>query len=359
MAGHRLRREIITTAVVNEVVNRGGISFLFRAVEETGASLADIVRAFVVVREVYGLRDLWRAVEALDNQVPIAAQTALYLEVRRLVDRAVRWLVTHRRSPIDVTAEIDAAAARRLGPAAAAWTSCSTARSRRSCGPTRPTCPGRASRRTWPTGRPGSCTASACWTSSRWRTERGRDVHEVATVYYLLSDRFRVDDLLSQISALPRDDRWQTMARMALRYDLYAALAALTAQVLASAGVRHRGGPGRVLGGRERGEHRPGQQRHGRLPATAGPTWRRCPCCCARSAPWSRPPPADQFKIRRQDPHNCANVEGLGALPSRNIRTVVWILRRPPARWTSDRRQAASRSASARLVARDAPWVAT
>jgi len=56
----------------------------------------------------------------------------------------------------------------------------------------------------------------------------------VARVYFVLSDRFRIDDLLSKISALPREDRWQTLARMALRYDLYAALAALTAEVLAS-----------------------------------------------------------------------------------------------------------------------------
>src|SRR5262249_42743127 len=61
----------------------------------------------------------------------------------------------------------------------------------------------------------------------------GRDVHEVAGVYFVLSERFRVDDLLTKISQLPRDDRWQTLARMALRYDLYAALAALTVEVLA------------------------------------------------------------------------------------------------------------------------------
>ena len=52
-----------------------------------------------------------------------------------------------------------------------------------------------------------------------------RDVFEVAGVYFALSDRFRVDELLSKISALPREDRWETLARMALRYDLYAALA--------------------------------------------------------------------------------------------------------------------------------------
>src|SRR5690606_24944720 len=55
---------------------------------------------------------------------------------------------------------------------------------------------------------------------------------EVAGVYFALSERFRVDAILSRISALPRENRWQTLARMALRYDLYAALAALTSQVL-------------------------------------------------------------------------------------------------------------------------------
>ncbi|HET9841496.1 MAG TPA: hypothetical protein VFQ01_05775, partial [Nocardioides sp.] len=39
-------------------------------------------------------------------------------------------------------------------------------------------------------------------------------------------------DLVSRILALPRDDRWQTMARAALRDDVYAVHAQLTAQVL-------------------------------------------------------------------------------------------------------------------------------
>ena len=53
-------------------------------------------------------------------------------------------------------------------------------------------------------------------------------------MYFVLSSRFQIDVLLSQISRLPRNDRWQTLARMALRYDLYAALAGLTAEVLQS-----------------------------------------------------------------------------------------------------------------------------
>jgi glutamate dehydrogenase len=62
----------------------------------------------------------------------------------------------------------------------------------------------------------------------------GREITEVAQVYFVLSERFQIDVLLSHISRLPRNDRWQTLARMALRYDLYAALAALTAEVLQS-----------------------------------------------------------------------------------------------------------------------------
>ena len=40
--------------------------------------------------------------------------------------------------------------------------------------------------------------------------------------------------LVGKILALPRDDRWQTMARAALRDDVYAVHAQLTAQVLRS-----------------------------------------------------------------------------------------------------------------------------
>ena len=63
--------------------------------------------------------------------------------------------------------------------------------------------------------------------------ETRRNLDSVASVYFVLSDRFHIDELLSRISALPRDDRWSSLARMALRYDLYSALAALTRNVLA------------------------------------------------------------------------------------------------------------------------------
>jgi glutamate dehydrogenase len=103
---HPLRREIITTVVANEMVNRGGISFLFRAQEETGASAVEVARAFTVAAEVFGLREVWERIEALDNKVPTATQTALWLEVRRLLDRTVRWVLQARGGTVDVDTEV-------------------------------------------------------------------------------------------------------------------------------------------------------------------------------------------------------------------------------------------------------------
>jgi glutamate dehydrogenase len=59
-----------------------------------------------------------------------------------------------------------------------------------------------------------------------------RSAEVVAPLYFALSERFGVDALLTEITALPRSDRWQSLARSALRYDLYAVLADLTANVL-------------------------------------------------------------------------------------------------------------------------------
>jgi glutamate dehydrogenase len=65
LGAHRLRREIITTSVINEMVDTGGSTFLFRLGEETGLEVVDITRAWLVAREVFGMRAFWQQVEAL------------------------------------------------------------------------------------------------------------------------------------------------------------------------------------------------------------------------------------------------------------------------------------------------------
>lgn len=69
MTEHRLHREIISTYLTNSVVNRLGIEALFRLYEETGQSLATIIRAYVIARDVFNVSIAWRLLETLDNKV--------------------------------------------------------------------------------------------------------------------------------------------------------------------------------------------------------------------------------------------------------------------------------------------------
>jgi glutamate dehydrogenase len=64
--------------------------------------------------------------------------------------------------------------------------------------------------------------------------DTGTAADVVAPMYFLLSERFQVDTMLGLITRLPRDDRWDALARAALRYDLYAALEQLTVSVISS-----------------------------------------------------------------------------------------------------------------------------
>jgi glutamate dehydrogenase len=60
---HRLRNEIVATKVANRLVNRLGPGVAFDLTEEEGASLQQVVTAFLVVERLLNLDKLWREIE--------------------------------------------------------------------------------------------------------------------------------------------------------------------------------------------------------------------------------------------------------------------------------------------------------
>ncbi|GAB5467178.1 MAG: NAD-glutamate dehydrogenase [Rhodospirillales bacterium] len=104
---HRLRREIITTTVVNSMVNRVGSLFVQRMEQRSGGQPADIARAYAVVRDVFGLRETWTAIEALDNQVPATCQLEMLQATLHLVRRGTLWLLAHLPTPIDIGSAVE------------------------------------------------------------------------------------------------------------------------------------------------------------------------------------------------------------------------------------------------------------
>ncbi|MBW8638375.1 NAD-glutamate dehydrogenase [Hoeflea sp. WL0058] len=88
---HRLRREIVSTVLANDVINRGGPSFISRMADATGMLPSQIVGAFVVVRDGLGLSELYDIIDSLDNQTPGAYQNELYGDLRHIFRIVVRW----------------------------------------------------------------------------------------------------------------------------------------------------------------------------------------------------------------------------------------------------------------------------
>jgi glutamate dehydrogenase len=100
--GHRLAREIIAMLIGGSMINRMGPFFVLRAEEETGANVAQVARAYAIVREVFGVRTLWRHIEALDYRVPAGAQYDSIFQISRMVRRAVYWFLQNYVDELDI-----------------------------------------------------------------------------------------------------------------------------------------------------------------------------------------------------------------------------------------------------------------
>jgi glutamate dehydrogenase len=103
---HRLRREIITTATTNSLVNRMGPAFVPRAQEDTGAEPAQIARAYTAAREIFDMRKTWAEIEALDTKIPAKLQYSMAFQTSRLLRHVTYWLLAHRKRQLQVDAAV-------------------------------------------------------------------------------------------------------------------------------------------------------------------------------------------------------------------------------------------------------------
>ena len=177
------------------------------------------------------MRGLWAAVRDLDNVVAATTQTRVLLEGRKLVERATRWLLRHRRAPLDVTATVD-----RLGAGAhvvagllpgvlsadAQAVHVGVAGSLGELGVPAPLAERTA----------GFDELFSALDIVEVATSGDHPVEDVAATYFALEERLELRWLRGAVNGLPRDNRWQTLARLALRDDLYGQLREITAAVL-------------------------------------------------------------------------------------------------------------------------------
>jgi glutamate dehydrogenase len=231
MENHPLRREIIATYITNSMLNRMGSGFTLRLWEETGESYPNITRAYSAAREMFALRQLWSAIEALDNQVAAGTQIAMLGQTQRLLERASLWLLRHRRSPLAIEVVVNqfkdsiATLATEL-----------------------PDLLQTAEREAWEAARQDFMTSGVAAELAQWvasldalysaldlvevATQTNLPVIAVASVYFSLISHLELNWLRQSITELIPTNHWQSRARAALLNGLYEQARLLTADTI-------------------------------------------------------------------------------------------------------------------------------
>jgi glutamate dehydrogenase len=228
---HRLRREIIATQVTNSMINRTGPTFVNEMVEHTGQQTPEIARAYTIVREVFDLRRIWTAIEALDNKVPAKRQNRMLLETQRTIDRLTDWFLRYGSHPLDIKSHIDAYKpgidALRKDLESLMPPDLSTDTKQRIDRFAHSNVPAPLARAL------GQIKAlSTGCDAVRIANMVKKPVKEVARTYFAVGERYHLDGLRHNANLLYAESAWHQMALSAIIDDLWATQGDITAQLL-------------------------------------------------------------------------------------------------------------------------------
>jgi glutamate dehydrogenase len=233
MQRHRLKREIIATAVTNSMINRMGATFMLRMQEDTGQTPAAVAKAYNAAREILGAREFWARIEALDGQVAEGTQVDALLKIWALLRHMTRWLLNKPGTVLDIAGLVE-----RYHPGMEAL---------RAALPAALTPTGRASfdvdMEKWQgLGFPDQLAEdlaevpvlAVALDIIETARDSGQPIEKVARVFFELGEALDIEWLRSQIEALPVESGWHAQARGSLRDELASQQRALANQVLAS-----------------------------------------------------------------------------------------------------------------------------
>ncbi len=231
MRRHRLKREIVSTQIANDLVNHMGITFVQRLKESTGMSPANVAGAYVIVRDIFHLPHWFRQIENLDYQVSADVQLELMDELMRLGRRATRWFLRARRNEQNAARDVA-----HFGPHL------------KELGLKLDELLSGEIHETWQAryqayvaaGVPELLARMVAGTSHLYTLlpiieasdVTGQDPADVAKAYFAVGSALDITWYMQQISALPVENNWQALAREAFRDDVDWQQRAITISVL-------------------------------------------------------------------------------------------------------------------------------
>jgi glutamate dehydrogenase len=224
IAAHPLKREIAATIVANDVVNRGGLTFIHDLQARSGRSAADIARAYRIVRQAFSLPPLWTEIEALDNKVDASVQYEMLIDIGWVVEHAVAWLLRENR--------LDMAAAPAMDGLAAALADLLPASERAEYDARLAKLIAAGAPQAFAARIAGIVFLTTAFEIADLATHTGQTVERAARCFYGIGARFALDELRAAGRRLPTETPWQKTAVEALIDDFYALQADLAERVL-------------------------------------------------------------------------------------------------------------------------------
>lgn len=214
---HRLHKEIMATQLSNLLITDMGITFVYQMQDETGASTAKIVRAYVITLEVFKLQALWDTIEALE--VAPALQAQMTQELVRLMRRSVRWLLRNQRPGLSLedsvnllsrgVKQLEHSLLSMLTPTEKSYIEEKTAQ--------------------WvKLGVPLALATKIASMRSMYALlniikithECRGNIHQITQLYFALSDRLELDTFRDKINEYSIETHWMLLARSAAKGDL-------------------------------------------------------------------------------------------------------------------------------------------
>jgi glutamate dehydrogenase len=239
LPGHRLSRQILATLIANNIVNRMGPAFLKRVQADTGATTVTIARAYVVAREVCLAREIWHAIEGLDNKIPATIQQNMMFDVSRILRHACYWLIERYGEQLDIVdavGQLKEGMATIYSRASGIVTGAGKVRQKSAAGDYVSTgVPEKLARMM-----AGLLLTRGGLDIADLAKLHNKDVVKTAKMYAVLSDRLGIIWMNRCIENLQVEGRWQAMARSNLRDECYRIRREFVIDLL---GKRGRGAP--------------------------------------------------------------------------------------------------------------------
>ena len=229
---HRLKREIIATVATNSLVNRVGGTFVHDMMEATGLSAVDVSRGYLITRAVFGLRDIWAGIEALDNVVLAKLQIGMFRDINRMVNHVTQWFLRNCEE-LNVGAKIEMfrpavskviEAFDDIVPVDAGFR---TSLDQKAQSLVAQGVPEDLARRV-----ASMAQMVAICDVVRIAEATGRDVIEVGATYFAVGARFQLGLMRAAADSIEAETHWQKLARAAVVDDLYGHQRELTRAVL-------------------------------------------------------------------------------------------------------------------------------